>query len=292
MSQGGGVGLCVGGSRVLSVGGSRVVGVGGSCARPNLAPAPDLERRPAPAGMLREGDTIVVCGLGGPIVTTIRALLTPQPLRVSRGRLRACTALCCSARPAGAPRLLPVRTAQARPASLACPPWDPGIMYRLHDRCTACAVPPPVPQEIRVKGQYVHHKELRAAMGVKIAAHNLESAVAGTQLYVVSRWAGRRRRSPNRKISSCGGGGGVGWGVSWSWSVLGRVRLRQRVTARRRRSRQRVPGEPPLPSPAPLSPRFPFYNPMPSLLHSSNPALPTRPYPSHRRRAPMTMWRT
>ena len=72
-------------------------------------------------GMLKEGDTIVVCGLGGPIVTTIRALLTPQPMR-----------------------------------------------------------------EIRVKGQYVHHKELRAAMGVKIAAHNLESAVAGTQLLVVN----------------------------------------------------------------------------------------------------------
>lgn len=36
-------------------------------------------------GQLKEGDTIVVCGLGGPIVTTVRALLTPHPLRVSAG---------------------------------------------------------------------------------------------------------------------------------------------------------------------------------------------------------------
>ncbi len=40
----------------------------------------------------------------------------------------------------------------------------------------------PAPQELRVKGSYLHHKTIRAAMGVKIAAHNLESAVAGTQV--------------------------------------------------------------------------------------------------------------
>ncbi len=29
-------------------------------------------------GVLREGDKIVVCGLGGPIVTRVKALKTPQ----------------------------------------------------------------------------------------------------------------------------------------------------------------------------------------------------------------------
>jgi translation initiation factor 5B len=72
-------------------------------------------------GTLHEGDTIVVCGLTGPITTSIRALMTPQPMK-----------------------------------------------------------------ELRVKGAYQHHKSIRAAMGVKIAAHNLEHAVAGTQVMVVT----------------------------------------------------------------------------------------------------------
>ncbi|XP_052200962.1 eukaryotic translation initiation factor 5B [Diospyros lotus] len=71
-------------------------------------------------GVLHEGDQIVVCGMQGPIVTTIRALLTPHPMK-----------------------------------------------------------------ELRVKGTYLHHKEIKAAMGIKITAQGLEHAIAGTSLYVV-----------------------------------------------------------------------------------------------------------
>ncbi|KAL1535255.1 photosystem II [Salvia divinorum] len=56
-------------------------------------------------GVLHEGDQIVVCGMQGPVVTSIRALLTPHPMR-----------------------------------------------------------------ELRVKGTYLHHKEIKAAQGIKIAA--------------------------------------------------------------------------------------------------------------------------
>lgn len=56
-------------------------------------------------GIIRDGDTIVLLGFEGPIVTHIRALLTPHPMK-----------------------------------------------------------------ESRVKGEYIHHKELHASMGLKISA--------------------------------------------------------------------------------------------------------------------------
>ncbi|KAL3621459.1 hypothetical protein CASFOL_036371 [Castilleja foliolosa] len=71
-------------------------------------------------GVLHEGNQIVVCGMQGPIVTSIRTLLTPHPMK-----------------------------------------------------------------ELRVKGTYLHHKEIKAAMGIKITAQGLEHTIAGTSLYVV-----------------------------------------------------------------------------------------------------------
>lgn len=71
-------------------------------------------------GVLHEGDQIVVCGMQGPIVTSIRALLTPHPMK-----------------------------------------------------------------ELRVKGTYQHHSQIKAAQGIKITAQGLEHAIAGTALYVV-----------------------------------------------------------------------------------------------------------
>ena len=69
-------------------------------------------------GVLSVGDTIILSGFNGPIQTTIRALLTPQPLK-----------------------------------------------------------------ELRIKGEYIHHEEIRGAMGIKISAPNLENALAGSELY-------------------------------------------------------------------------------------------------------------
>jgi len=74
-------------------------------------------------GELHESDTIVVCGMNGPIVTTIRALLTPHPCKEMR---------------------------------------------------------------VTAKNAYIHCKTVRAAQGVKISAQDLEKAVAGSSLFVVT----------------------------------------------------------------------------------------------------------
>ncbi|CAG9819490.1 unnamed protein product [Phaedon cochleariae] len=70
-------------------------------------------------GTLREGETMLCAGTDGPIVTQIRSLLMPQPMK-----------------------------------------------------------------ELRVKNAYIEYKEIKAAQGVKIAAKELEKAIAGLNLFV------------------------------------------------------------------------------------------------------------
>ena len=48
----------------------------------------------------------------------------------------------------------------------------------------ALLTPQPM-RELRVKSAYVHHKEVKAALGVKIVAQDLEKAIAGSRLLVV-----------------------------------------------------------------------------------------------------------
>mmetsp|Transcript_4966 Transcript_4966/g.6599 ORF Transcript_4966/g.6599 Transcript_4966/m.6599 type:complete len:996 (-) Transcript_4966:649-3636(-) len=58
-----------------------------------------------------------------------------------------------------------------------------GMNGPIETQVRALLTPQPL-KEMRVKGDYVHHKSLKAAMGVKIAGQNLEDAIAGTQLMV------------------------------------------------------------------------------------------------------------
>ncbi|KAJ6641839.1 Eukaryotic translation initiation factor 5B [Pseudolycoriella hygida] len=73
-------------------------------------------------GKLKEGETMCIAGTDGPIVTQIRSLLMPQPMK-----------------------------------------------------------------ELRVKNAYIEYREIVAAQGVKIAAKELEKAIAGLNLYVAQK---------------------------------------------------------------------------------------------------------
>lgn len=72
-------------------------------------------------GSIKEGDTIGVNGSDGPIITTVRSLLVPQPLK-----------------------------------------------------------------ELRVKSQFMQVKQVKAAAGIKIVAHDLETVLAGSRLVLVN----------------------------------------------------------------------------------------------------------
>ena len=68
-------------------------------------------------GILNEGDKIMMASLNGPVITTIRSLLTPKPMK-----------------------------------------------------------------EMRVKNEYLNHKTIKASMGLKIVANDLENIVAGSSV--------------------------------------------------------------------------------------------------------------
>ena len=44
---------------------------------------------------------------------------------------------------------------------------------------------PPPSRELRIKSEYIHHKEIKGALGVKIIGNGLEKVMAGTPLMVV-----------------------------------------------------------------------------------------------------------
>lgn len=59
-----------------------------------------------------------------------------------------------------------------------------GLNGAISTNIRALLTPAPL-KELRVKSQYVHNKEVKASLGVKIAANDLEHAIAGSRLLVV-----------------------------------------------------------------------------------------------------------
>lgn len=59
-----------------------------------------------------------------------------------------------------------------------------GLNGAITTNIRALLTPAPL-RELRLKSQYVHNKEVKAALGIKIAANDLEGAIAGSRLLVV-----------------------------------------------------------------------------------------------------------
>lgn len=59
-----------------------------------------------------------------------------------------------------------------------------GLQEPIDTKIQALLTPHPM-KELRVKGAYQHHKEIKAAQGIKITAQGLQDAIAGMSLYVV-----------------------------------------------------------------------------------------------------------
>ncbi|KAI9789195.1 MAG: hypothetical protein M1816_006329 [Peltula sp. TS41687] len=59
-----------------------------------------------------------------------------------------------------------------------------GLNGAISTNIRALLTPAPL-KELRVKSQYIHNKEVKASLGVKVAANDLEHAIAGSRLMVV-----------------------------------------------------------------------------------------------------------